>query len=106
MDRKHERIISDWIGSTEDAIIALQGWLGSLREWQSNDGREHSEGDFVAAFRRMAELMGDEWADGNPCDIDKLAAVVQGEALSEQERRFSVGCTDYDRNWLIGQLEP
>ncbi len=76
MDRKHERIINDWISSTEDAIAALQGWLDSLREWRRNDGRELTAGDFMVAFRRMVELMGDEWVDANPCDIDKLAAVV------------------------------
>ena len=59
VDRKHERIINDWIDSTEDAITALQGWLDSLREWQRNGGREHNAGDCRAAFRRMAELMGD-----------------------------------------------
>ena len=105
MDRKHERIINDWIGSTEDAITALQRWLDSLREWQRNDGREHTEGDFMAAFRRMAELMGDEWADGNPCDIDALAAAVQGEELPQQERGFWVGCSDDDCKWLVSQLE-
>jgi len=81
MDEKQERIINDWIGSTEDAVTALQNWLDSLQEWKRNGGREHNEGDFMAAFRRMTEMMGDEWADANLCDIDKLAAVVQGEEL-------------------------
>jgi hypothetical protein len=81
----NDRIIDDWIGSTEDAITALQEWLDSLREWQRNGGRELARGDFMAAYRHMAELMGDEWADRNPCDIDKLAALVQGEELVESE---------------------
>ena len=59
----------------------------------------------MAAFRCMAELTGDEWADGNPSDIDKRAAVVQGEELPQQERIFSVGCSDDDHKWLLGQLE-
>ena len=105
MDTKQERIINDWIGSTEDAITALQGWLDSLREWKRNDGREHTAGDFMAAFRRMVELMGDEWADGNPCDIDQLAAIVQGEEVPEEEPNPWAGWSDRDREWVLGQID-
>ena len=100
-----ERIINDWISSTEDAITALQSWLDSLQEWQRNGGRELSAGDCMAAFRRMVELMGDEWADRNPCDIDKLAAVIQEEEWPQQERGLSAGCSDDGRNWLLGQFD-
>ena len=105
MNKNQERIINDWMGSTEDAIIALQGWLDSLREWKRNDGREYAEGDFMAAFRRMAELMGDEWADGNPCDIDRLAAIVQGEEPAEGEPKTWSGSSGSDREWVLGEFE-
>ena len=99
----NERIINDWIGSTQDAITALQGWLDSLQEWKRNGGRELSEDDFMAAFKRMVELMGDEWADANPCDIDKLAAIVKGEELPEKDPWK--GWSDSDREWILGQIE-
>jgi hypothetical protein len=98
MDATQERIINDWIGSTQDAIAALHGWLDSLEEWKRNNGREHSEGDFMAAFRRMVELMGDGWADDNPCDIDKLAALVKGEDVPEQK-------ADPWQEWALGWLD-
>jgi len=31
MDKRHERVINDWIGNTEDASAALQDWLDSLQ---------------------------------------------------------------------------
>ena len=74
-----ERVISDWIGSTQDAIAALRAWLGSLQKWQRNGGRELAPGDFRAAFRRLADAMGDGWADDNPAGggLDRLAEVVE-----------------------------
>jgi hypothetical protein len=97
MDTKHEGIISDWISSTDDAITALQEWLDSLREWQRNRGRELADCEFVTAYRRMAGLMADEWADRNPCDIDKLAAVVRGEELEEPDSWAVWSNSDWQR---------
>jgi hypothetical protein len=98
----NDRIIDDWMGSTEDAITALQGWLDSLREWQRNGVRELAKGDFMEASRRMADLMGDEWADRNPCDIDRLAAIVQGEELIESGLDPWVGRS---QGKTLGQVE-
>ena len=39
MDIQHERVIIDWISSTEDAITALQSWLDSLRKWHCSAGK-------------------------------------------------------------------
>lgn len=76
-----DRVIREWIWSTEAAIAALRRWLDHLRDWQGRNGRELAPGDFDAAFRALCQELGDGWADSNPAGggIDRLAEVVTRE---------------------------
>jgi len=77
-------VLQECIESTQDALAELNHWLGSLKEWEANGGREDSAGDFDRAFRRLANEGLDAWADGNPAGggLDALAEVVKGEIPS------------------------
>jgi hypothetical protein len=76
-----QRIIREWIESTQDAINELSAWLDSLREWEQAGG-ELMPGDFSRAFDRLYRAgLGDGWADWNQAGggLDALAEAVKGE---------------------------
>ena len=79
MDRRKE-IIEEWVGSADAAIEALQKWRVWLTDWLEYGGELH-DGEFDEAVRQLRQAGLDSWMDGDPADVDALAAAVRGEDL-------------------------
>jgi len=73
-------VYKEWLGATDEAILALADWRAQLTDWQARGG-EAQPGDFDAAFRRLLNDGGlDGWADECTAGggIDLLALIVKG----------------------------
>lgn len=82
---KRQAIIKQWMESTDAAIEALEDYRHDLEDWHRrlNAGGFVDHDEFMRAFRHVSEAGLEDWIDGNPLNVDKLAAVVEGDELPE-----------------------
>ena len=86
-----QKVVRDWILTTQDTIYALQEWLGRLELWQSSG--QVDPADFAEACRLLQEAGLWGWArEAGGHGIERLAAAI--EARTSQGAVLTEGCRD------------
>lgn len=82
MDR--QKVVTDWILSTQETIYILQMWLGLLESWREVEGAEPA--DFMDGCQQLREAHLWQWARrAGGHGIQALAAAVRVEEMPLEE---------------------
>lgn len=76
-----QKVMAEWIATTEETIYTLQMWLGLLESWQTLGQAEPD--DFAAACRQLKEAGLEVWVDA--VDQSGLQALAQAVGLNTED---------------------